>query len=140
MDNALSQGQIKQKVFGASFAPGKLELHFGGMNAQLYSNPIEFYKVIRHSDDNGKVFPYWILGNGRVYVGDSKRPVLNGLQTIISTDSLYTRGPRDQVHKFYKNIPGSYEAEGSEGLYEFPCTGTPKVKLSWDKMQWEHLG
>jgi hypothetical protein len=144
MDIALSQRQIKQKVFGVSFAPGKLEFHFGGTNAELYSNPVEFPKVIQ-LNDNGKVLSGWLLGNAQLYVGASKGPVLDGLNTTISTDSRLTWGPRAQVHKFYKRrIPGSQRVDrkGFEGYYEYPCTERPKVKFSWDnsKVHWEYVG
>ena len=142
MDVALGKRQIKQKVFGVSLAPGNPELHFGGTNAQLYSNPIEFHKVIL---DNGKpVLSSWILENARVYVGDSNRPVLNGLKTIIVTDSLLTWGPRNEVKNFYKRIQGSKRVDrvGFKGLYEYPCTDRLKVKLSWGDsiVKWEYLG
>ena len=94
MDIALSERQIKEKVFGVSFAPGRPEYHFGGTNAELYSQPIEFHEVIRSRDR--PVLSDWLLGNARLYVGTL---VLNGLETIISTDSLLTWGPKAQVEK-----------------------------------------
>ena len=143
MDNALAQGQIKQRIFGVSFAPGKREFHFGGMNKKLYTNPIEYHEVIQLRDDKRQVLPYWALGNAQVYVGDLK--VLDGLKTIISTDSLFTWGPRNKVDEFYKSIPGLQVKRGGhnepKGMYKFPCSSWPKVKLSWDdKEPWEYSG
>jgi hypothetical protein len=153
MDIALSQRQIKQKVFGVSFAPGKPEYHFGGTNAELYSKPIEFHKVLQSRDRYGEpVLSDWLLGNAQLYVDASKNPVLNGLKTIISTDSLLTWGPRAQVEEIYKRILNSqkvnakafkeeegFKEEDVEGLYEFPCSSRLKVELSWDNQaRWEY--
>ena len=143
MDNALAQKQIEEKVFGVSFALGNPEFHFGGVNPELYTDPIEFHEVIRPSD-SGKDFSYWLLGNARVYVGDSEK--LANLQTIICTNTLSTWGPRTQVAKIYESIPGSEEAVlgNLKGLYKFPCAKAPKVELSWGKNEapyrWEYLG
>lgn len=150
MDIALSERQIKEKVFGVSFAPGRPEYHFGGTNAELYSQPIEFHEVIRSRGRH--VLSDWLLGNARLYVGTL---VLNGLETIISTDSLLTWGPKAQVEKIYGRIQNSkkvnaedfkeekgFKEEDVEGLYEFPCSSMPKVELSWDnsKVRWEYVG
>ena len=139
VDNAVLQRQIKENVFGISFAPGNLEIHFGGTNEHLYTNPVEYHMVIQGQR-------YWILGNAQIYVGDEKGPFLEKLQTIIATDSLFTWGPRHQVDKFYSNlIPTARKVvrEGFEGLYEFTCDTKPKVELSWgndkERYRWEYL-
>ena len=150
MDLALRGRQIEKKVFGVSFAPGKPEYHFGGTNTELYTKPIQFHQVLRPSLDRHAepVLTDWLLGNARVYVGDSGSPVLSGLETIISTDSLLTWGPRAEVEAIYGQIEGSQKfndkglkKEGFDVFYEFPCSTKPKVKLSWDNEEpWPYLG
>lgn len=133
MDNAVSQGLIKHKVFGISFAPSTKEddtngvITFGGIDPSAYTGSITYVPITTTPPSSA----FWGIdvtsvhyGDGTVITGSIAGIVDSGTTQILFSDSLFSA--------YKKSIPG-VRFDSKSGLLEIPKSSISKMRpLTFD--------
>lgn len=104
-----------------------LSLTIGGVNATLYSGPINYIPLV----DAGS---YWLIPLTDIKIGGVSTGV-NFPSTIIDTGTSLIGMPRAAVEAIYSRIPGSAPF-GAQGLYSFPCTASVSLSFTFGGIEY----
>ncbi|KAH9839410.1 acid protease [Rhodofomes roseus] len=126
VNQAKTQGSIKNAVFGMKLSKVGSELYLGGTDTSQYSGQIEYHPVTGSG--------FWQIPNATALV-DGKT-ANSGFQTIIDSGTTIMYGPTDAVASFYKSVPGASIFDEQNGYYQFPCDSVPTVAFSWGGNAW----
>ncbi|KAI0645535.1 acid protease [Trametes meyenii] len=126
-NTAVSQGSVKDGVFGIKLAKAGSELFLGGTDSSLYSGSFEWHPVVGTG--------YWQTSGASILV--DSQTVVSGFTTVIDSGTTFIYGLPDDVAAFYEAIPGSQLYNPTLGIYVFPCASAPSsVAFNWGGNNW----
>ncbi|KAJ7847653.1 aspartic peptidase domain-containing protein [Mycena leptocephala] len=107
---------------------------FGGTNTSLYTGDIEYLDVRLTS------FTYWALNISEITVQGS--PIIitgNSRLAAFEIGSTYIAGPSADVAAIWSQVPGSSVINDSSGFYQYPCTTSLNITVSFGGRTWPIL-
>ncbi|KAK7013307.1 aspartic peptidase domain-containing protein, partial [Favolaschia claudopus] len=106
---------------------------FGGTNTSLYTGDIEFMPVTSNNT-------YWSLNLSTITVqGHSLSVTTSTNQAAIITgvdDAFWISGPPADVKAIWALVPNSSEIFGSSGEFQFPCSTSVNINISFGGRSW----
>ncbi|KAJ6545880.1 aspartyl protease [Mycena vulgaris] len=107
---------------------------FGGTNTSLYTGDIEYLDVQLTS------FTYWGLNISEITVQGS--PIIVTGNTRLAAFEIgvsYITGPSADVAAIWSQVPGSSAINDSSGFYQYPCTTSVNITVSFGGRMWPIL-
>ncbi|KAJ6573117.1 aspartic peptidase domain-containing protein [Mycena vulgaris] len=101
---------------------------FGGVNASLYSGDVEFLDLA------GAQSTWWALHVSAIAVGGASIPFSSNTLAAFDTGTTLIGGPSAAVKAIWAAVPGSSTL--SNGLYQFPCSTTLSITVSFGGKTW----
>ncbi|KAJ6449776.1 aspartic peptidase A1, partial [Mycena sanguinolenta] len=103
---------------------------FGGVNASLFSGDVEFLDLVP------SYMTCWALNLSAITAQNSSIPVTqsSSLATFDTVTALIL-GPPQDVKAIWATVPGS-SFDDSSGLYQFPCSTSVQVSVSFGGKMW----
>lgn len=133
MDNAVSQGLIKHKVFGISFAPSTKEddtngaITFGGVDPSAYTGRITYVPITTTPPSSA----FWGIDVTRVRYGDDT-VIARSIVGIVDSGTTQILLSDDIFSAYKKAIPG-VQYDSKAGLLEIPESSISKMRpLTFD--------
>ncbi|KAK7039976.1 aspartic peptidase domain-containing protein [Favolaschia claudopus] len=106
---------------------------FGGTNTSLYTGDIEFMPVTSNNT-------YWSLNLSTITVqGHSLSVTPSTSRAAIITgvdDAVWISGPPADVKAIWALVPNSSEIFGSSGTFQFPCSASVNISISFGGRSW----
>ncbi|KAJ7176805.1 aspartic peptidase A1 [Mycena filopes] len=107
----------------------------GGTNSSLFTGDIEFHDITGTSPPQ-----FWQLSMSAVTVQGKSVQISSGNAALSAIDTGTTAigGPTDDVQAIWAAVPGSsaVQERGGEGFFQFPCTTSVSVTLSFGGQAW----
>ncbi|KAH9911596.1 acid protease [Fomitopsis serialis] len=126
VNQAKTQGSIKNAVFGMKLSSAGSELYLGGTDTSQYNGAIEYHPV----SGSG----YWQISDAKAIVNG--KTTNTGFQTVIDSGTTIMYGPPSAVASFYESVPGASMFDSDNGFYQFPCDSVPAVSFNWGGKDW----
>ncbi|KAJ6551178.1 aspartic peptidase domain-containing protein [Mycena capillaripes] len=105
----------------------------GGTNSSLFTGDIEFHDLVGTPS-------FWLLSLSGVTVQGKSVAISTGNSAISAIDTGTTAigGPTADVKAIWAAVPGAsaVQQRGGEGFFQFPCTTTISVTLSFGGQSW----
>jgi len=104
----------------------------GGTNSTLFTGDIEFLNMPVSTPS------FWLLLVSEVTVGGKSITISTGTNALaaIDTGTTLIGGPTADVAAIWAAVPGAVASQISQGFYEFPCTTTVDVSMSFGGKLW----
>ncbi|KAJ7097598.1 aspartic peptidase domain-containing protein [Mycena epipterygia] len=105
----------------------------GGTNSSLFTGDIEFHNLAGSSTPT-----FWMLSLSAVTVQGKSVTIATGdaALTAIDTGTTALGGPTDGVNAIWAAVPGASAIRGQQGFFQFPCTTSVSVTLSFGGQAW----
>ncbi|KAJ6625352.1 aspartyl protease [Mycena sp. CBHHK59/15] len=105
----------------------------GGTNASLFTGDIEFLDMAGPSTPT-----FWLLGVSEITVQGNSVSVATGNAALaaIDTGTTLIGGPTADVNAIWNAIPGARALTSMAGFFEFPCTTTVSISMSFGGKVW----
>ncbi|KAJ7233903.1 aspartic peptidase A1 [Mycena rebaudengoi] len=105
----------------------------GGTNSSLFQGEIEFLDMAGDSTPS-----FWLLAVQSVVVQGNPVKVATGNAALaaIDTGTTLIGGPTADVRAIWDAIPGSRTISNMPGFFQFPCTTTVRVSISFGGKVW----
>ncbi|KAJ7182841.1 aspartyl protease [Mycena crocata] len=107
----------------------------GGTNSSLFTGDIEFQNLAGPSTPS-----FWLLSLSAVTVQGKSVTVSTGDSALSAIDTGTTAigGPTEDVRAIWAAVPGAspVEGQGGQGFFQFPCTTTVNIALSFGGKTW----
>ncbi|KAJ6598213.1 acid protease [Mycena vulgaris] len=106
----------------------------GGTNSSLFTGNIEFHDVVVESSTP----TFWLLPLSAVTVQGKSVAIATGNSALAAIDTGTTAigGPSDDVSAIWAAVPGASAVPGAEGFFQFPCSTSVQVTLSFGGNAW----
>ncbi|KAJ7141119.1 aspartic peptidase domain-containing protein [Mycena epipterygia] len=118
---------VQEEEPGGSFT-------LGGTNSSLFTGDIEFLPMAGSSTPS-----FWLLSvSGITVQGNALALSATGDQALaaIDTGTTLIGGPTADVNALWAKIPGSGPITSMPGFFQFPCSTTVKVSMSFGGKSW----
>ncbi|KAH9832219.1 acid protease [Rhodofomes roseus] len=126
VNQAKSEGSIKDAVFGMKLAHTGSELYIGGTDTSLYQGSVEYHAITGSG--------FWQISGASALVNN--KTTNSGFQTVIDSGTTIMYGPPSAVKTFYASVPDSSVFDSTNGFYQFPCDSVPPVAFNWGGKNW----
>ncbi|KAJ6538784.1 aspartic peptidase A1 [Mycena vulgaris] len=105
----------------------------GGTNSSLFTGEIEFLDMA-----GGGQPSFWLLGVSSITVQGQAVNVATGDAALaaIDTGTTLIGGPTDDVNTIWNAIPGSSPIRSMPGFFQFPCSTTVRISMSFGGKVW----
>ncbi|KAJ7511261.1 aspartyl protease [Mycena galericulata] len=106
---------------------------FGGTNTSLYQGAIEFLPTTALSNGSS-----WNLDVKEIIVQGTSVQITSGASALSSFSlmSLNISGPASDVAAIWGAVPGAIPSTTHSGYYQFPCTTSVNVSISFGGRLW----
>ncbi|KAJ7267220.1 aspartic peptidase domain-containing protein [Mycena rebaudengoi] len=105
----------------------------GGTNSSLFTGDIEFLDLTGSSTPT-----FWTLSVSAVTVQGNAVNVATGSSALaaIDTGTTLVGGPTDDVKAIWAAVPGSSAVPDGSGFFQFPCTTSVSITMSFGGKAW----
>ncbi|KAJ6618195.1 aspartic peptidase domain-containing protein [Mycena sp. CBHHK59/15] len=105
----------------------------GGTNSTLFSGDIEFHDLASSSTPT-----FWMISVSAVTVQGKSVDISTGDSALAAIDTGTTAigGPTDDVNAIWAAVPGASAVRDASGFFQFPCTTTINITLSFGGNAW----
>ncbi|KAJ7049944.1 acid protease [Mycena amicta] len=103
----------------------------GGTNTSLFQGDIEFLDLQTQGQAT-----FWLLTVSEVTVANTPVQITKGSLAAIDTGTTLIGGPTADVEAIYAAIPGATRSPTMSGYFEFPCSSSVQISMSFGGKIW----
>ncbi|KDQ17046.1 hypothetical protein BOTBODRAFT_30435 [Botryobasidium botryosum FD-172 SS1] len=126
MDNLISQGAIREGVFGMYLAKEGSEAMFGGVNKDKFVGDLQWTPVTQPG--------FWQVNITGLGSDSSASAVTGQFSAIVDSGTTLFIGDKESVKNLYASIDGAQDAShtAGPGFYTVPCDNVPTVSVKFE--------